>query len=176
MALVLKQYSEMKQSKDILIFISVLLPEIVSSLSRVDDSKQIRHKRGILQFPINSATGILIAIAVPLDLPERNIFVSYNFEANYNMPTKPTDVFPGPLERLDFPGVTTTASSRQLNGNVPINHTLDTTDRSILLGDDITTIEPVTDAVIDIKPTSKLKRSLFSRKKVYKVLESKITE
>ncbi|XP_037941703.1 uncharacterized protein LOC119674627 [Teleopsis dalmanni] len=41
---------------------------------------------GSLWFPTNSAYGIFAAIAVPLDLPHRNIFVSYNFEANYNLP------------------------------------------------------------------------------------------
>ncbi|XP_065369022.1 uncharacterized protein LOC135961451 [Calliphora vicina] len=29
---------------------------------------------------------VFAAIAVPLDLPHRNVFVSYNFEANYNLP------------------------------------------------------------------------------------------
>ncbi|XP_055910068.1 uncharacterized protein LOC129944566 [Eupeodes corollae] len=38
-------------------------------------------------FPSNSAYGIFAALAVPLDLgPHRNVFVSYNFEANYNLP------------------------------------------------------------------------------------------
>ncbi|XP_037941696.1 uncharacterized protein LOC119674621 [Teleopsis dalmanni] len=39
-----------------------------------------------LWFPTNSAYGIFAAIAVPLELPHRNVFVSYNFEANYNLP------------------------------------------------------------------------------------------
>ncbi|TMW44097.1 hypothetical protein DOY81_010822, partial [Sarcophaga bullata] len=39
-----------------------------------------------LFFPSNSAYGVFAAIAVPLDLPHRNVFVSYNFEANYNLP------------------------------------------------------------------------------------------
>ncbi|XP_055842539.1 uncharacterized protein LOC129909487 [Episyrphus balteatus] len=38
-------------------------------------------------FPSNSAYGIFAALAVPLDLgPHRNVFISYNFEANYNLP------------------------------------------------------------------------------------------
>lgn len=37
-------------------------------------------------FPTNSAYGIFAAIAVPLELPHRNVFISYNFEANYNLP------------------------------------------------------------------------------------------
>ncbi|XP_067629919.1 uncharacterized protein [Eurosta solidaginis] len=41
---------------------------------------------GSLFFPTNSAFGIFAAIAVPLELPHRNVFLSYNFEANYNYP------------------------------------------------------------------------------------------
>ncbi|XP_054739936.1 uncharacterized protein LOC129245653 [Anastrepha obliqua] len=37
-------------------------------------------------FTTNSCYGMFAAIAVPLELPNRNIFVSYNFEANYNLP------------------------------------------------------------------------------------------
>lgn len=42
----------------------------------------------------------MFAIAVPLKIPNRNIFMSYNFEANYNMPTSSSDIVPGPLDRL----------------------------------------------------------------------------
>ncbi|KPU76908.1 uncharacterized protein Dana_GF27681 [Drosophila ananassae] len=35
-----------------------------------------------------STHGIFAALAVPLELPHRNVFVSYNFEANYNLPEK----------------------------------------------------------------------------------------
>lgn len=52
-----------------------------------------------LLFPINAATGILVAIAVPItDLPYQNVFVSYNFESNYNMPNIPADDFPGLIQ------------------------------------------------------------------------------
>lgn len=53
------------------------------------------HKRGlfypVLLYPYNACSGILVAIAVPLSLPGRNVFLSYNFEANYNMPNQPGD-------------------------------------------------------------------------------------
>jgi hypothetical protein len=59
-----------------------------------DDKEEHQHsvqKRGIfypwLLYSLNAATGILVAIAIPLhELDNRNVFVSYNFEANYNMP------------------------------------------------------------------------------------------
>ncbi|XP_047532656.1 uncharacterized protein LOC125067861 [Vanessa atalanta] len=39
-------------------------------------------KRGLI-FPPTSLYGTFLAIAVPLDIPDRNVFVSYNFESNY---------------------------------------------------------------------------------------------
>ncbi|XP_039483621.1 uncharacterized protein LOC120446627 [Drosophila santomea] len=48
-----------------------------------------------------STHGIFAAIAVPLELPHRNVFVSYNFEANYNLPAnweKWTIFQNGPIE------------------------------------------------------------------------------
>lgn len=53
------------------------------------------HKRGlfypVLLYPYNACSGILVAIAIPLSLPGRNVFLSYNFEANYNMPNQPKE-------------------------------------------------------------------------------------
>ncbi|XP_019890267.1 uncharacterized protein LOC101890812 [Musca domestica] len=46
----------------------------------------IRWVQSVSFFPSNSAYGIFAALAVPLDLPHRNVFISYNFEANYNLP------------------------------------------------------------------------------------------
>lgn len=65
------------------------------------------HKRGlfypVLLYPYNACSGILAAIAIPLNLPNRNVFLSYNFEANYNMPNQPGDSVPGMINR--FPGL-----------------------------------------------------------------------
>lgn len=94
-----------------------------------DDNIWSRYRRA-LAYPYNSCTGVsatttpnwcypysysmsksrflqvLIAIAVPLNLPHHNVFVSYNFEANYNMPTAATDISPGVFQRLQLAGVT----------------------------------------------------------------------
>ncbi|XP_032590590.1 uncharacterized protein LOC6560769 [Drosophila grimshawi] len=54
-----------------------------------------------LAFIPSSTHGIFVALAVPLELPHRNVFVSYNFEANYNSPynwSKPTLFQNGPIE------------------------------------------------------------------------------
>lgn len=50
-----------------------------------------------IQYPLSSVCGVLIAIAVPIDLPNYNVFMSYNFEANYNDPTQASDYSKGPL-------------------------------------------------------------------------------
>lgn len=34
--------------------------------------------------------GLFLAVAVPIDLPRKNVFVAYNFEANYLLPTNET--------------------------------------------------------------------------------------
>lgn len=39
------------------------------------------------------------AIAIPLD-DRKNVFVSYNFEANYNSPFMATDFYPGFYNRV----------------------------------------------------------------------------
>ncbi|XP_061394604.1 uncharacterized protein LOC133330148 [Musca vetustissima] len=46
----------------------------------------VQYTQSVSFFPSNSAYGIFAALAVPLDLPHRNVFISYNFEANYNLP------------------------------------------------------------------------------------------
>lgn len=42
-----------------------------------------------------------VALALPLNIPDRNVFYAFNFEANYNMPS-PIDavetIIPGPLD------------------------------------------------------------------------------
>lgn len=84
------------------------------------------HKRGlfypVLLYPYNACSGILAAIAIPLDVPQRNVFLSYNFEANYNMPNQPGESFPGMINR--FPG---------LNVNTRIDPTQDTSPDDIVL-------------------------------------------
>uniref|UniRef100_A0AAG5CU71 Uncharacterized protein n=1 Tax=Anopheles atroparvus TaxID=41427 RepID=A0AAG5CU71_ANOAO len=59
-----------------------------------------RSKRSLV-YTFNSCSGILIAMSIPLLITGRNIFVSYNFEANYNMPTDSTDFTQGILKKGD---------------------------------------------------------------------------
>ncbi|XP_041980632.1 uncharacterized protein LOC121734217 [Aricia agestis] len=48
-------------------------------------------KRALI-FPDTSLYGTFLAIAVPVDIPDRNVFVSYNFEANYSVVTNITEI------------------------------------------------------------------------------------
>lgn len=54
-------------------------------------------KTTCFRFPPSSVCGVLVAIAVPLDLPQYNVFMAYNFETNYNLPTQASDITKGPL-------------------------------------------------------------------------------
>ncbi|XP_064544222.1 uncharacterized protein LOC135432446 [Drosophila montana] len=61
----------------------------------------LRLADAYLAFVPSSTHGVFAALAVPLELPHRNVFVSYNFEANYNSPynwSKPTLFQNGPIE------------------------------------------------------------------------------
>ncbi|KFB42346.1 AGAP004004-PA-like protein [Anopheles sinensis] len=57
---------------------------VVGHTNPTADVVKSRQKR--IVFPLNGAMGIIFAIAVPLGIPDRNIFMSYNFEGNYNSP------------------------------------------------------------------------------------------
>jgi hypothetical protein len=39
---------------------------------------------------------------LPIDIPDRNVFVSYNFEFNYAVPTKSTDFTQGVYDKILF--------------------------------------------------------------------------
>lgn len=86
--------------------------EIADIKNRTEIIHKGIHKRGlfypVLLYPYNACSGILVAIAIPLTIPNRNVFLSYNFEANYNMPNQPSDSIPGMINR--FPGLVTNAA------------------------------------------------------------------
>lgn len=95
-----------------------------------------RQKR--LAYPRNSCTGVLVAIAIPLGLENRNVFVSWNFEANYNMPTTAQELIPGPLTRLELVdrrsmGAETGESPSPVNGTIIKRSTVDDDDRVQLI-------------------------------------------
>ncbi|CAK1542055.1 unnamed protein product [Leptosia nina] len=63
---------------------------IIILLSVAANSHDV-EKRALI-FPPTTLYGIFVAIAVPLDIPDKNVFVSYNFEANYGVVTNITEI------------------------------------------------------------------------------------
>lgn len=108
-------------------------------------SRSSRQKR--LAYPTNSCTGILVAVAIPLGLENRNVFVSWNYEANYNMPTTAQTLIPGPLTRLEL------------------------VDRRRSMGDITEKLKTKRDTVAD--PVSEV--NLISRAKIYQFLIKKLS-
>ncbi|CAG9808933.1 unnamed protein product [Chironomus riparius] len=131
----------------------------------------------------NAATGILCAIAVPVALEEYNVFVSYNFEANYNMANVPGDAFPGPLNRLKltdkYPTVDPLADAnyadvvarnmKRTNEDIVEVESENATLRNI---DDETTILPETEH--EFTKRSPIFKTIFTRVGIYTMLESRL--
>ncbi|XP_054735848.1 uncharacterized protein LOC129242933 [Anastrepha obliqua] len=42
--------------------------------------------QSLIAFPRGGSQGYLAAVAMPLDLPNRNVYMAFNFEANYGLP------------------------------------------------------------------------------------------
>lgn len=128
-----------------------------------------------LLYPVNAATGILVAIAIPIPLHEQSVFVSYNFEANYNMPNVAPDSFPGKINRWThqdpnpFP---------QLYGD-PASGGEATVDDIIArkLESDSTKLNVTANDSIDehaLVKRSSVEREIFTRRGAYHVIESRL--
>ncbi|XP_055605298.1 uncharacterized protein LOC129753504 [Uranotaenia lowii] len=151
-----------------------------SSRPDVANEARNRHQRSLV-FPYNGAMGLIVAIAVPLKVPDRNIFMSYNFEGNYNSPPQ-TNIFTegffnyirGIAPPLQSPVIFV---QRNLEGSPAIE---DSTD------------DPPTDPVDDAKTeailsSSKQARSIdqltvskrtgiYTRKKMYRAIEQQLNK
>lgn len=67
---------------------------IFCSLNLVLTTKTV-EKRAVT-FPLGAVCGVLVAIAIPLDLQALDVFLSHNFEANYELPVEASDLTKGP--------------------------------------------------------------------------------
>ncbi|EDV97928.1 uncharacterized protein LOC6557908 [Drosophila grimshawi] len=47
----------------------------------------VKLTSAVLFFPRGSSIGLLTAVAIPLDLTYRNVYMAFNFESNYGLPT-----------------------------------------------------------------------------------------
>ncbi|CRK91563.1 CLUMA_CG005218, isoform A [Clunio marinus] len=146
------------------IVISFLLISEVSNDESSNSSKSFAihkgiHKRALFYpfvlFPYNAAIGILVALAIPLDIPGRSIFVSYNFESNFFVPNQPNESFPGPIIR--FPGLIPTTVVPNPEENIILRRSF----KNEVTGSSKT--ESFNDD-----------SSLFVRKAVYRLIESRL--
>ncbi|XP_053681090.1 uncharacterized protein LOC128731956 [Anopheles nili] len=83
------------------VFLLIFSIQLVGvSIAELEPLGLSRQKRTLV-FTEDSATGILIALSVPLLITGRNIFMAYNFEANYGMPGDASDFTQGVLKKVD---------------------------------------------------------------------------
>lgn len=104
------------------------------------------------------------ALAVPLELPHRNVFISYNFEANYNLPYIAENIIPGPLEKFEgwYNGLFD-KDYRRSYGKSRYSSELEDEDEGY-----------TTEVTVSVTEDSKKsKRSLISRRNFYSVLHEK---
>ncbi|KFB42345.1 AGAP004003-PA-like protein [Anopheles sinensis] len=83
------QFSRKMRNNRWLILVGVLVFHIVYGVMGSTVPLE-RHERAALAFPVGGSMGYLLAIAIPLLVPDRNIYLSHNFEANYGVPTNAT--------------------------------------------------------------------------------------
>ncbi|BES93561.1 DM4/DM12 family [Nesidiocoris tenuis] len=69
-----------------LVFIASLAAEAADFSTARDSDFTERVKRQLI-WTYNSAIGMFLAFAVPVDIPDRDVLFSWNIEANYNLPT-----------------------------------------------------------------------------------------
>lgn len=132
------------------------------------------HKRGlfypVLLYPFNSCTGILVAIAVPLpDTPTKDrsaAFVSYNFEANYNMPNQPGDSVPGMIQR--FPGLVPQRTEVDASAGASVSDVIVARKLEAESSSNDTEKSDITKRQTD-------ESIVLSRKGIYRLIESRLT-
>ncbi|XP_035900852.1 uncharacterized protein LOC118507022 [Anopheles stephensi] len=97
--------SPQQQQPLLLVGLIVLWATSLQAYSNVTETSEIASEHGrskrTLVYTFNSCAGVLFALSIPLLITGRNIFMSYNFEANYNMATDSTDFTQGILKKGD---------------------------------------------------------------------------
>ncbi|XP_068147006.1 uncharacterized protein [Drosophila tropicalis] len=134
----------------------------------------LKSSDSIIPFTKASTHGIFVALAVPIQLPHRNCFVSYNFEANYNSPDS-WGIFTifqnGPIESDE--SLEVESSRRILNGyGNQTQDEIDQVEEDVAQEEDVaeemTTTIPSQTSVVERKS-----RSLLTRSNIYHILKDK---
>jgi hypothetical protein len=116
--------------------------------------------------------------AIPVALEEYNVFVSYNFEANYNMANVPADAVPGPLNRLKltdkYPAVDPAADAYY--GDIIARDMKRTNEDTVEVEPESEDEETTTASEPEHKITkrSPIFKTIFSRVGIYTMLESRL--
>jgi hypothetical protein len=125
-----------------------------------------------------------VAISIPLHELDRNVFMSYNFEANYNELNQPQDSFPGPPFTRWKLGSTYVDMSVNPAGDASPDDAIardlketqvnSTKDETTTAKSEITTAASATSAN-ELKEKRSLPDSMFTtRKGIYRVIESRL--
>ncbi|XP_034107421.1 uncharacterized protein LOC117570085 [Drosophila albomicans] len=120
-------------------------------------------------FPTNSEFGIFMAISVPISLPHRNVFVSYNYEFNFYLPEH-IYKFPPILMGSDYENGYLTYPTFNVSGRECVDCKENTDIAAVKLeATEETKSKPTLDA-------SRKKRdlSIISRKSFYAMLQDKL--
>lgn len=166
----------------IAVFALITLQSDGGAISKVENKTKIHrgiHKRGlfypVLLYPYNACSGILVAIAIPLpNTPVKDqsaAFMSYNFEANYNMPNQPEESVPGMIIR--FPGLTP-------DKGITVDAAADATPDNVIMGRNLEKTISSNSTGTTTEKTKIVKREVddsivLSRKGVYRLIESRLT-
>ena len=73
---------------------------------------KLERSAPFLLYPIATSVGVAASIAFPVADAENNLFVSYNFEINYNVVNTAPESFPGPVKRLKLDGKVERSSNK----------------------------------------------------------------
>ncbi|KAJ6623920.1 hypothetical protein Bhyg_16363 [Pseudolycoriella hygida] len=87
------------------IFLKTICCSTLGEFESSNKAEVLSRDSRALAFPGSSTVGILLAVAIPLNLPNREVFLSYNFEANYNSPAAPDYAHLGlaGVEKYEYP-------------------------------------------------------------------------
>ncbi|CAD7087082.1 unnamed protein product [Hermetia illucens] len=132
-----------------------------------------RSSRALL-FPASSTAGIFVALAIPIDLPNRNVFLSYNFEANYNLPFEGWHYIPGPLLGFEYESEPSATEDGEASEGRKINNDKNST---IVISETNRKHKKKKKFTSKVNKERKTKRnaavSLISRAHIYKIFEEK---
>ncbi|XP_023037939.1 uncharacterized protein LOC6640131 [Drosophila willistoni] len=134
----------------------------------------LKSSDSIIPFTKASTHGIFVALAVPIQLPHRNCFVSYNFEANYNSPDS-WGIFTifqnGPIESDE--SLEVESSRKILNGYGNQTQEDVEEENGAEEEDDDAEVETTTAIPTQTSVVKRKSRSLLTRSNIYHILKDK---